>query len=1029
MAASTQAPQVKFSQSDQQGLRRFLEERNLKPANLAVVFTDIEDSTSLNNQLGNTSWGKLREEHFAIAKGCLQENNGYLVKTAGDSVMAVCELATDGVKFALDFQTELRAWNGKRRGRPKILVRIGVNLGEVDVLNLDVFGTEVNRAARVEGLAAGGHIFVTDHVRRAVEGRKPSWYANIAWHDQGERALKGFEAEREHIWEALDQRIRQRPQKLAAAPVRAVEPPAATRRSPAKYLRWLQDETAWIDIRGLQVGTGKAYRFPIDDLYIPLTTAGAGEARGPGKEAPESVPLEQALSHRKLVIEGDPGSGKTTFLRRIGYELCRDAGTCKSPAAGKAMALPYRGFPIFIRIAELEEHIENCRHRQDVGVPTTGESPSWLVHFLGRRSAELRWDLDGDFFERKLGGKTTVVLLDGLDEAPSRIRRERMARLFESATSTYQRCRFVVTTRPQAYTGQSTLAGFQEVRIQDLQTEALERFFGHWSSCLYPENQTGAENHRKALMEAFHAKEEIRRMARNPVMLTALAVVHWNERRLPEQRADLYESILTWLARSREQRPGRPPADRCLALLGHLAIGMQNQPQDRIIQVSRGSGAGMIAAQFREIAEQDRLGRAQAFLEEEEVDSGIVVSRGSELRFWHLTFQEFLAARAVAGLAEAVQQDILLKGGKVYQPEWREVVLLLAGILHVKQGADKVDGLFRAVLDRLAASASLPERARCAGLLGAILQDLRPLAYQPVDKRYQQVLDGVLGVFDARKAEGIELSVRLEAAEALAQAGDPRLRHPQDNDYWVTIPAGTFLMGAQRRDPAKPNYDSEANGDEFPVHVVELNAFQIGRYPVTVEEYGRFLEDDGYRNQQWWNGGGFGQRTAPRGWEEQTRHPSRPVENVTWYEAAAYCAWAGGRLPTEAEWERAARRTEGRRYPWGNEAPDASRANHHYTRVGHASPVGLFPRGTTPEGVADLAGNLWEWVADWYSDGYYEKSLRENPPGPGTGDHRVARGGSWILPSRYLRSAYRRVVPVDGRVDVGFRCARDVERG
>lgn len=285
----------------------------------------------------------------------------------------------------------------------------------------------------------------------------------------------------------------------------------------------------------------------------------------------------------------------------------------------------------------------------------------------------------------------------------------------------------------------------------------------------------------------------------------------------------------------------------------------------------------------------------------------------------------------------------------------------------------------------------------------------------------------MLGIFDARKSEGIELSVRLEAAEALAEAGDPRLWHPQDNDYWVTIPAGTFLMGAQSKDPARGNYDPEAGKNEFPVHEVALNAFRIGHYPVTVEEYGRFLKDEGYGNQQWWKGGGFGQRTKPGDWEEQMRHRSRPLVRVTWYEAAAYCAWAGGRLPTEAEWERAARGTEGRKYPWGNKAPDASRANYGETKVGHASPVGLFPRGTTPEGIADMAGNVWEWVADWYADDYYRKSLRENPPGPGTGSARVIRGGSWTFPSGDLRSAYRgRVAPEPRGVAIGFRCAREV---
>jgi formylglycine-generating enzyme required for sulfatase activity len=755
---------------------------------------------------------------------------------------------------------------------------------------------------------------------------------------------------------------------------------------PAKYLQWLREQTAWIDIRGLQVGTGKAYRFPIDDLYIPLKTVLSGEVREP-------VLLEEALRHRRLVVVGDPGAGKTTFLRRIAFGLCQD---------------PQRGFPIFMRIAELEEHISNCCQQHQAGTPTTRESPEWLAHFFQRRE----WGLEAEFFERKLGEESTVVLLDGLDETPSRVARESMARLFENATSSCAKCRFVVTTRPQAYAGQSTLAGFREVRIDDLDPEGIERFLDHWSRCLYSGDPAAAEAHRKELVGALRGRVEIRRMARNPVMLTALAVVHWNERRLPEQRADLYESILTWLARSREKRPGREPSDRCLALLAHLALGMQNQPKGRLTQISKGRAAEIIAPQFRGIAKDEQFPRAQSFLDQEEVDSGIVVSRGSEVRFWHLTFQEHLAARAIAGLPEASQQKLLLAAGRLYRPEWREVVLLLAGTLLVRQGPEKVDGLFRAVLDELKPKGSLAERARCACLLGAILRDLRPLAYHAADPRYQAVLGSVLDIFDAEKSAGVSLEERLEAAEALGQAGDPRLRE----DNWVTIPAGTFLMGAQKEDPHSPNCDREAHPDESPVHEVDLNAYRIGRYPVTVEEYARFLDDEGYR----------GEREQPDDWEGQLLHPNRPVVSVTWHEAAAYCAWAGGRLPTEAEWERAARGPEGRTFPWGNEPPDPGRANYFETKVGYATPVGLFPRGMTPEGVHDLAGNIWERVADWFGEDYYWKAPRSNPRGPAQGRYRILRGGSSDSIVRLLRSSSRSANRPEYRyVDVGFRCARD----
>jgi len=789
------------------------------------------------------------------------------------------------------------------------------------------------------------------------------------------------------------------------------------RQNPAKFLQWLREETAWIDIRGLQVGAGRAYRFPITDLYIPLTTADGGQQRGPGQETRGPVALEEALRHRRLVIVGDPGSGKTTFFRRVAHELSGGSG------AGD-LKLPGSGFPIVVRIAELEEHIAKCHQRAEPAAPTSMEAPAWVPHFLAERSKELHWDLDAAFFEKKLGEKPTYLLLDGLDEAPSRVRRERMARLFEQATRSNWQCRFAVTTRPQAYTGQSTLADFEQVRIDDLAPEAVEGFLGHWSRTLHPDSPARAESHRKELSDALHARAEIRRMARNPVMLTALAVVHWNEKRLPEQRAELYDSIVTWLARSREARPGRESADRCLELLGYLALAMQDQPKGRLTQVSTGPAAEMIARQFPD-GEERPFVRAQSFLEQEEVDSGIIVSRAGELRFWHLTFQEYLAARAIAGLPDAAQHELLRAGRKLHRPEWREVMLLLGGILGVKQGRGKVDGLFTAVLGLVGPRATLSEKARCAGLLGAILADLRPLAYEPTDERYRQILDSVKGIFDPRRSAGIEFGVRLEAAEALGQAGDPRLRE----DNWATVPAGKFLMGAQKRNKSKPNYDPEADRDESPVREIELKTYQIGRYPVTVEEYRRFLEDDGYQDEQWWKSGGPGERTQPTDWDEQLEHPNRPVVNVTWYEAAAYCAWAGGRLPTEAEWERAARGLEGRKYPWGTARPQPEYANYDKTEVGHPTPVGLFPLGATPEGMQDLAGNVWEWIADWYEEDYYSKSPVENPRGPEQGELRVVRGASFYGVASGLRAASRDWGgPDGGGGSIGFRCVREVER-
>jgi formylglycine-generating enzyme required for sulfatase activity len=258
----------------------------------------------------------------------------------------------------------------------------------------------------------------------------------------------------------------------------------------------------------------------------------------------------------------------------------------------------------------------------------------------------------------------------------------------------------------------------------------------------------------------------------------------------------------------------------------------------------------------------------------------------------------------------------------------------------------------------------------------------------------------------------------LSAAEAMAWGsyhcyGTPQYRlfdlpitqHAAVPDEWITIPAGEFRMGATADD------DPEARDDESPVHTVYLDTYQMARYPVTIAEYRRFVESKDYKR--------------PADWDKQVRDPKRPVVNVTWHDAAAYCAWAGVRLPTEAEWERAARGTSGRKYPWGNEKPDISRANYGKPLSERPTAVGLYPQGATPEGIEDMAGNVWEWVADW--DGPYGKAMERNPRGPINGTRRVQRGGSCFDMEVTLRGTHRRrSAPELTSEFIGFRCVREL---
>lgn len=221
---------------------------------------------------------------------------------------------------------------------------------------------------------------------------------------------------------------------------------------------------------------------------------------------------------------------------------------------------------------------------------------------------------------------------------------------------------------------------------------------------------------------------------------------------------------------------------------------------------------------------------------------------------------------------------------------------------------------------------------------------------------------------------------------------------PQDSQVMITIPAGQFIMGSKTGDT-----------EEQPVHKVYLDSYEIGQYEVTVAQYRAFCTATGRQMPK-----------APTwGWKEY-----HPIVNVTWSDAQAYCQWAGGRLPTEAEWEKAARGTDGRKYPWGN-SWDKSRCANAYLGLTSTVPVGIYPEGASPYGCMDMAGNAWEWCADWYGADYYQTSPSRNPTGPAAGDYRVMRGGCWYSYDGGDRCTYRgNFFPSGSWVSGGFRMAK-----
>jgi formylglycine-generating enzyme required for sulfatase activity len=241
----------------------------------------------------------------------------------------------------------------------------------------------------------------------------------------------------------------------------------------------------------------------------------------------------------------------------------------------------------------------------------------------------------------------------------------------------------------------------------------------------------------------------------------------------------------------------------------------------------------------------------------------------------------------------------------------------------------------------------------------------------------------------------------------------PVIKNPKDGAVMLLVPAGDFLMGSK-------DDDKLARDNEKPQHKVNLDSYYIYKTEVTVAQFRKFCHATGRKSMP----------PKPKwGWID-----NHPIVNVSWNNAKAYADWAGVVLPTEAQWEKAARGTDGRIYPWGNEWDETKCANwansgKDNTKWG-THPVGSFPTGVSPYGVIDMSGNVWEWCADWYGDDYYKNAPAKNPTGLITGNWRVLRGGSWDYGNyvRGCRGAYRDGYYTDfDNYYIGFRCAVSVD--
>ncbi len=770
------------------------------------------------------------------------------------------------------------------------------------------------------------------------------------------------------------------------------------------YLEDLIDHTEHIQIAGISTGgrVKSASRYRIEQLYTPLRCHGqmlhdceegdrtlAFEAR--------RVELSELLPQNdRLLIEGQPGAGKTTFLRFTACMLARDA-LGRPCTDGPSWCARYLGLekgrlPVLVRLADLVPLLTaKKRGRRD--------DRRWLLDLLDGMSTENEHGISRQQWEKLLEGDDAVLLLDGLDEVADGRLRERVFEVFRDACSRWK-CPIVVASRP-IQTEQLREMGFRTATIEPFSDAEIATFIGHWVAALHetaPDELRGeAERYRAQLAEAIIGLPRVKRLATNPVMLTCLCVVHWNEGQLPEGRSRVYRAVLHWLIAARTELRGEEGfserfAWRAFAILA-LAMMSAEGGKRSILDLEEAAVAieSVVQRDFPNLEDEDRRRRARRWLRFECLGSGIVEEvSGNRLRFWHLTFQEYLAALQLAWRGD---EDDPAAGWwptakeHLADAQWRETIELLPGCLLDEGGEGRVDKLLDRVLSLRGEEPELAQEAWVAGVVGRLLQPLAAYGYTTrpeIRSVYEEALNRSLEIFEPEGASRVPVEVRIAAAEALGQGGDPRL----SRSSFLAVPG--------------------------------LDGARLGRYPVTVEEYQRFVEHQGYEEDRFWSADGWRLRQekrwqAPSEWAEQLSTPNRPVVRVSWYEAEAYCRWLSHqrgeeiRLPRGAEWEKAAMPAKGE-YPWGEEDPDAKRANFG-RNVGSPTPVGVYPAGNGPYGHCDLAGNVWEWCQD-------EEELSWNKGTMG----RLLRGGAWGNPAQSLRAAVRYGFHPAYRVDrVGFR--------
>jgi len=828
-----------------------------------------------------------------------------------------------------------------------------------------------------------------------------------------EHGVSFFTSE-DHLATQILQALRAREQEHAPAAERALG------QEKADYLDWLRRQCESVELLGLDHHESLNVR--LGQVYVPAITA----SRLRYKEKRLEGELEhELLLHRlgddALYLPGAPGAGKSTFCRWLALVVASGSVPDHAIAAPKGFEeqLPETLRDRFPLLCPLREWSGQAKCLEGNGRWTQKQLEDALACWL---EATRPGGLGAELFRAELAAGRCLIILDGVDEVPQRqgdhLPRKNLLSGLADALPAWLKAgnRVLLTSRPYGLDEEDRRRlALPVAELLELPDPLQDTFIRRWYAAA---DRPHAEEKSSSLIRHLSEREGLKPLCGNPMLLTALCVKYDQGRRLPQDFYHLYDSVVQQILYKRYDT--EPDRERARIRLAAVALGMHrgaDQGRETPAAEVDTEELDRHLAQLSQTDTTTESGALDAASRREDLlsNSGLLLPRGDHsAAFYHLSFQEFLAAIRLRALDEDPAALLQRYAGKA---EWRRTLVFL----------------FCAIADRVSPEAAVKHYS-------GLLDHLEPARLQ-ADPQPALLLADCLEVAHARgwNLETFRAPLRLACAHALEHLAPPERAHLwrslgllgwddrpgvglnnglPDID-WVDIPAGPFLYGEEREKKTLP-------------------AFRIARFPVTTAQFQAFVDDGGYEHDAWWQG--LAQRPEPV--RPRWNLPNHPRETVSWFEAVAFCRWltarlrqcgalpAGDsiRLPTEQEWEKAARGEDGRVYAWG-EGYQSGRANLDETwgeagpyNLGRTTAVGIYPNGASPWSTLDLAGNVWEWCLNEY----------ENPDHIGTENDvsRVLRGGSWDLNPRYCRAADRNHLAPAYRFNFfGFRlcCSSPIE--